>query len=166
MAKLKIFISPFSLKMDKRGEEESIFSIWWILIMLVVGGGIVMITMSFYSAYSDINPIESEIMAQRVGICISNGVDGFFEKENSLLDSCGLAVNSFENGDLMLKVYIDDVESYAYGNLDFEIQCELRKGLRSAKNFAECSEAVFEYEGREIKIVAGSNTLGEVNKNG
>jgi len=149
---------------DKKASEK-VFSIWWVGMMLIVGAGIVFATMMFYSTYSDINAIESEIMAGRTQFCIeSMGVE-FFEGNVNLLTSCGFAISSFEGRDYFLQVFIDGDEKYVYGNKDIEIHCGLRKGLKGAKYYAECSEKEFNFQGKNINIVAGSNSVGEVVKN-
>src|SRR3989344_8468038 len=145
---------------DKRGEK--LLSIWWFLSLVLVGGGIVLGVLLFYSAPVDVRVHEADILSERVLDCLNeNGflIDEYYENgKNFDISVCGLSKMILYNNEFFLKIsFNDDAEKTLLitGDPGIEVLCEVQeKGVVAERN-AQCvrkKESVLYYDKGEIKL--------------
>ena len=168
------------LNLKNKAGGEKLLSIWWFFVLTVVGVGIVIAVLMFYSADVDIRELESEILYERVSDCIVQDgflVEGIFNKDFDLLKQCNLNEKIF-NEDKLLYINIQifdeagnnlrEVEGgIEEGNSQFPKQCEFQEEGVEAKHYAKCFEkdliVLYNKEGikqGKIKILTASNNQG------
>ena len=140
-------------------KSGKLFSIWWILVMVIVTIGVVISASFFYSSYGDIRSLEAEALSIKINDCISNGAI----INSELLTGCGIEPSFFEtNSNYFVMVSIDDLK-YKFGNNAFETDCEISKKVLRANNYPKCVEKEMNFNGKNIKILTGSNNFGRKN---
>lgn len=159
---------------DRKGEERYMFPwmfVAWGFVSIVVIGVVVL----FWGAEADIRGEEAELLAERLGDCLSEmgkineemlkpGVNVF---EVCRLDSAILR----DSGDFYFRISFLDAESareirepIEVGNFELELECELTK---RGKSSARCDKEVIfvsrESDGSDIavEIVTASDSLGD-----
>jgi len=173
-----------TLILDKRGGEK-IMSVWWIFCLTVVGVGIVVATLMYYSADEDVRSLEAEVLYNKIVNCITeNGVliQGISNPEFDLIKTCDLDEKIINEDYLFyINVGIFDIngnslrqngENIIEGNTDFLTQCELQEKDENGKEtraeyFAKCFKKNLEvfYEDdilikSRIEILVASNNQG------
>jgi len=124
--------------MNKKGAEKTI-SIYWFAILVIVAGAIVYMVVSVYGQPYDIRQIESDILANNIADCIS---EGGYLKEKVLNDAsfkenfmkrCGL---NFESSDFpgSKGEYYAQVNFYDF-NIGSKINFEVYGGNLNLKQF-------------------------------
>jgi len=131
--------------MDKKGTDK-ILSIYWFIVITLVGGGVFAMVYAFYGPPYDVREMESEIFAQRIADCISTrGViesDFFIERRfneeigNTFTERCNFNFDVEEGyGDREEIQYFYKVEFYnprdlttpvfgfSDGNTNWESEC-------------------------------------------
>ena len=157
------------LYFDKRGGEK-IMSVWWFAVLVVVGTGIVISVLIFYSAEEDVRGIESEILYSKIVDCVANNgflVDGVLEKEFDLMKTCNLNEKVINEEKLFyIKINILDEngnslrEPIVEGNKEFPQECEIQRPDENgktvgAKYYAKCFE-------NSINILYGERKIGKL----
>lgn len=146
----------------------NLLSVWWIFVLAVIAGGVVIGVSIYYSADVNINLIHSDILANRVGDClIQNGKILYDMEKFYLFKECKINKKLFENGDFFLKILIyDDSVIYDknYGNSAYEKDCQIFEKI-SSKSALRCinRKEIAEYSGKNVsvKIISGINQDGE-----
>lgn len=88
---------------SKKG-SDSVISVYWFVILVIVAGGIVIMANVFYSSPYDVRSSEASILASRVANCVYFGgkmnsnlisVNGVFKQEfkDKFLDECQMTFN-------------------------------------------------------------------------
>lgn len=158
---------------NKKGEEK-LFSIWWFLVLLVVGVCVSYMTVASYSVPQDVRHIEVGFLYTQIENCIVK--DNFvntkiFEKDFDLYRECNLNEKVFNES------FYVNVSLFSEGKLinstrigaNYQTECEIFLGGTKAENYPKCifvDERVFYLEngvkkGGVLEIVAGSNNHGK-----
>ena len=159
--------------MNKQGSEK-ILSIWWFFVLAVIGGGIVLGCLIYYSAETSVKKVEAEILGNKILECLSNQRylnNKIFDKTFDIFQECNLNKNSFGKGsNFYLKISLyNNTNNLIYelnqGDFSFEKNCFISNKI-SAKKFPECSikkEVLLNEEEKEIKLVilTASNQEGK-----
>ncbi|MBS3073008.1 hypothetical protein J4477_04200 [Candidatus Pacearchaeota archaeon] len=173
MNKIKLLKSLANqrLLIDKRGEK--LFSIWWFIIIIIVGLGIITGVNLFYSFNLDVRSLESDILANKVIKCVadSGGINvDILNEDFDLYSKCEISQSVLENNKYFVKISVMDFFSgnvlieHKYGNNVFERDCEIKSKL-IAQNYPECSEKtvyVIDSDGNKylINVLTASNYKG------
>lgn len=162
---------------NKTGGEK-IFSIWWFATLIIIGVGIVVGVLIYYSADIDVRTVEAEILSEKIIDCfIKNSFlnqeilnTNSFPDNNSdyrqvrnsfdIFQECNLKKDLFNNGGdfyFNITLYNGDtnflINSFIGGNTGFERDCRISKG-KSAENYPQCvekQEPFFYYSNNQIK---------------
>lgn len=165
--------------MNKRGGEK-LLSIWWFVILGLVGICVVLGVMLFLSTDIDIRTKEAALVYAKFSNClIKNGVlsSDFLNSESSLYELCSIDKKTFETGfyiNMTLKDSSGKLEKEVIlGNPQLQKQCEIVfEGKNTAKltaaNYARCyynDELVYyaineKVSNGKISFLAASNNLG------
>lgn len=148
--------------------KGNLLSIWWIFVLAVIAGGVVIGVSIYYSADVNINLIHSDILTNRVSDClIQNGKILYDLEKFDFFKECKINKKLFENGDFFLKVLIYDesvIYDKNYGNSAYEKDCPIADKI-SSKSSLKCatSNEIAEYNGKSVtvKIISGINQEGE-----
>jgi hypothetical protein len=166
---------------DKKGGEKY-FSIWWILMMIIVGVSVVGAVSLFYSAGVDVRPLEAEILNDKILNCLNQG--GFlsekvFENNFQVFEECSLNKNLFGEGSYFyLEVSFLDKEEkkirnpIVEGTGSMKGDCGVLSDKDSkiiAEEYPRCvlkTEPILYYSGGEVRrgiieILTASNQKGE-----
>jgi len=160
---------------NKKGSEK-LFSIWWFLVLAIVGVGIVAGVYIFYSSEVDIKEIESEALSNKLIDCVVQQgflIDDFLKADFDVFETCKINKEIIESGDFYFRISLYDTdknlfrESLAKGTSAFEVQCEISENSET-KEFPRClerTENILYYEEGEIKkltisVLTGSNQKG------
>jgi len=157
----------------KKGGEK-LLSVWWFLVLAIVGAGIVVGVLIFYSADVNIKEVESGILYEKLADCfVDNGflVEGI--NNENIFEKCDLEKSLFEEGsNFYFRVIIynekeEKLSEISFGREDFIEDCDAEKKIR-AKHFPKCvggKESVFYYDDKikkgAIEILAISNQNGK-----
>ncbi len=160
------------LKNKKAGEK--LLTIWWFIVLGVIGGGIGIGIMIYFSATVNTNGVEAGILGERIINCISE--NGYLKNNVLALDfdifkECSIDRKLFQRGSyLYFNVSISSsgglisLANFVAGDYSFERDCSIASKI-SAMKFAKCSEkaeTVFNDKNEIIKIhvLTGSNQQG------
>jgi hypothetical protein len=166
-------LNKFFIKGKKGGEKW--LSIWWFLVLVIIGGAIAIGVLIYYNSDVNIKRFEADILAERIARClIENGkLDREFLKVDfDVFEACNLKKEAFGQGsNFYFKISFKRADESSLradiqqGNLAFEKECGI-ESVTQAKEFPRCSykdESFFylagdgkEQEGK-IQITAGSN---------
>ena len=154
-------------KMDKKGEK--LFSIWWFIIIIIIGLGIVAGVSLFYSSNLDIRSLEADALSSKVVKCISSS-DGInptiLESNFDIFSECSLSQSVF-------KISVSDfftgesVIGHSFGNNAFEKNCDIKSKITAVK-YPECSSKsvyVIDKDNKKylVNVLAASNYKGGKN---
>jgi len=165
---------------DKRGEK--MFSIWWFIVITMVGVGIVSGVLIFYSAEVDVREEEAKALYSTLNECLIRQGE-LYEKslkgEFDVYSSCGLSKEVFEGeSNYFFKINFLDEKGNALRNSikrdssGFEADCKILEGKEGEKikaaNFPKCFEdkANFIYyiddvaKKGSLEIITASNQRG------
>ena len=84
---------------NKKGGEK-LLSVWWIFVLVVIGGAIIIGVLIYYNADINIKEFEADVLAERIVRClVNNGYlsQDFLEKEFNIFEECSLKKEIFEN---------------------------------------------------------------------
>ena len=158
-------------KMDKKGEK--LFSIWWFIIIIIIGLGIVAGVSLFYSSNLDIRSLEADALSSKVVKCISSS-DGInptiLESNFDIFSECSLSQSVFDNGKFFIKISVSDfftgesVIGHSFGNNAFEKNCDIKSKITAVK-YPECSSKsvyVIDKDNKKylVNVLAASNYKG------
>ena len=171
------------LKNKKAGEK--LLSIWWIFVLVLIAGTVVIAVGIYYSAEINVNRAEAEILAQRIIMCISDtGKLNFPVSPNSnqqefvdtghlnknienIFENCDINQSLFGNGSFYIKIDILDgekvVNAISLGQGSFFKDCLIEDRI-SAKHYPRCSKKEINLldgeKNLKIIVLAGSNQKG------
>lgn len=167
---------------NKKGAEK-IFSIWWLLVLAIIGVGIIGGVLIYYSADVDVREIEAKILYEKILECVSEQnflKSEVFDENYDIFESCYLRKSLFEEeNDFYFKIDIFQnsqiKKSFSGGGSGFEKDCgivrENEKGEKiKGKHFPICldkEEILFfinekgEIEQLSLEILTASNQIGE-----
>jgi hypothetical protein len=169
-----------SIIKDKKGGEKWL-SVWWFFVLAIIGGGIVVGVLIYYSADVNIKEFEADVLAERIARClIENGhlKQEFLQENFDVFETCNLKKEIFgEGSNFYFKISArgadenllrKDIEG---GRAAFEKECGIESSTKASK-FPKCAykkEAVIylvknaevpeeekEMPGK-LQIIAGSN---------
>ena len=168
------------LKGKKGGEK--LLSVWWFFVLTIVGVGIVVSVLLFYSADEDTRSLEAQILYEKVVNCVvDNGflIQGISNKEFDLMKTCSLNEKIVNEEKLFyIKINILDEsgkslrEPIIKGNTEFPQECEIQKPdekgkITEAKYYAKCFEKTIDVLYRDngikkakLEILTASNNNG------
>lgn len=135
-----------NFKNNKRAEK--LFSLWWFLILAVVGGGIIVGVLIFFSADVDIRGLESLVLSDKLTNClIRQGyvIDEFFEEEFDIFKTCGISKEILNSENFYLRITLlkeeggDIIKEIYAGARSFEEDCKIGERL-IARHFPKCTE--------------------------
>jgi len=165
---------------NKRGGEK-LFSIWWFIILGLVGISVVLGVNLFLSKDIDVRGIESSILSSNVINCISKSnlvSEEFFDNDFDIYSYCSLNKKVIEES-FYIQITLSDIsgniiKDFSFGNIDYKQHCEvIFQGSNVAKlsaiNYPICfynSEATsYFFEDKktkgEINILVASNNAGK-----
>jgi len=164
---------------DKKGGEK-IMSVWWFAVLIVVGTGIVIAVLMFYSAEEDTRYVESEILYNKIADCVVQDgflVDGVLAKEFDLMKICSLNEKTINEDKLFyIKINVLDEngnslrEQIVEGNKEFVAECEIQKPDENgkeigAKYYSKCFEKTINIiysDGKKgkLEILTASDNVG------
>lgn len=160
--------------MNKRGDE--LLSIWWFVILAIVGTGIVIGVLTFYSADVDVKGVEALILVQKAESCIVNHgtVSSDFVAGNyNFVSNCHLSQTTFKNGLLIKTILTDEngkeVASSLIGDGSLEGDCNAIGNGVTAENYPKCAmESIAIAYAKDglilrgnLKILGASNQFGK-----
>ncbi|MEK6917537.1 MAG: hypothetical protein AABW51_01175 [Nanoarchaeota archaeon] len=160
---------------DKKGDEKY-FSLWWYLVLAIVGLGVVIAVFIFYSSPIDARDVESKILYDKISDCLVSG--GFLESDalNSnfdIFEKCGLNKEIF-SGETSFYFNISFVSEnkkirtdIIQGDFSYGQDCEITQNIKADK-FPVCNRNVqpfFYFENGEMKkgilqVLTASNQEG------
>ena len=108
--------------MNRRGEE--ILSVYWFLILVIVAGGIVLMVSTFYGKPYDVQTFEAQIMINKVVDCLSdeNGILREDVNSENFIEECSFDFG--DNGEFYLEI---ENLGIAEGNFNLKEFCELNE---------------------------------------
>lgn len=147
--------------------KGNLLSVWWIFVLAVIAGGIVIGVSIYYSADVNINLIHSDILANKVSNCLIQNGNLLYDMEKyDFFKECKINKKLFENRDFFLKILIYDenvIYEKNYGNSAYEKDCQIVDKI-SSKSSLKCvtSNEIAEYNGKSVtvKIISGINQDG------
>ena len=137
--------------------------------LTIIGVGIVMSVLSFYSQNIDVRKAESEVLTNKIlGCLVSQGKinQDFFQEDFDIFKNCSLdkdIINEF--GVYFMNITVEGKKSVVYGSITFEKDCDIEETVASAEYFPRCTLReliVLDKDNNELKlrIRAGSNYRG------
>jgi hypothetical protein len=162
---------------NKKGGKY--LSFWMILVWILIATGIAFGVSIFYAANIDVKTLEANVLLKKVADCVSDGNDvekWVLDGKSDLMDKCDLNKNHFgDDSNYFVKVGATDydnnriISGFKIGNHAFEADCDVKKGLLSAKKFPNCVETNFnllnEDELVHLEVLASSKAVGDRRKN-
>jgi hypothetical protein len=155
-----------TLRSSKKGESRMLTP-WMFLVLGLIGIAIVAAVTIFFSASIDLRFRESNAMSDKLVYAIFD--NGYLKGEvlapgYDILKSSGISNRSMDSGFFYLNVTIYDgskvIQTFIYGNNDFEIQCRLN-GDKLAKCYDRQLTLIDRIDSSKIytiKIFSGSNS--------
>jgi hypothetical protein len=163
---------------NKKGED--FLSIWWFLVLAIVGVGIVAGVYVFSTTELDLRQTNAEILVNSLINCfvdnsvIKNEFFNSFQGESQILNFCNLNDNVLNSNKLFyskLELYQGEnlVNSLFIGNAQFQDLCNITSKV-TAENYPVCFQEelnVFYFKNNQLlkgklKIISGSNNRGKV----
>jgi len=153
---------------NKRATSDRLLSIWWFVILAIVGGGVVAGVFMFYSADVNVKKIDAEILYNRLAGCVvEHGylVEGFGADTN-VFEFCHLNSTVLEGGRYYFEIVLDGDGGFKIlgGTAMLKEDSNIEKTV-SAKNFPRGYSQVEKVltsslDMRNLKILAVSNMEG------
>jgi hypothetical protein len=153
-------------KADERWISPMLFLVW-----IIIGGGIVLGVIIFYSASIDVRESEAEILATRLSDCLIENwnLTDILSNNFDIFSKCSLTEEIIQNQELyFIDITIfdkaDEIAKIQKGVLSFGTLCDLQEKKESS-NLPKCYEKeVFIRDNNKdylIKIRTASNQLGK-----
>lgn len=153
--------------------EEKYLSIWWIFVLVIIGGGIVLAVAIYYSGGINSNQLEADILANKIFDCISE--KGYvnqkiLDNNYDIFSECSIDKRIFQPGGsffMKFSIYKNGTlinESF-FGDRSFEADCSIGAKV-SGKDFPSCSNKTenfydSEYDLISINILTACKNKGE-----
>lgn len=139
--------------MNRKGAGESLMIFVFMVLLMIVGGGIFWGVNAFYHQEYDFRSGESVLLLNKVNDCFNN--NDFFAPDFDFYVSCHVNKNIIEDGKHMVLVKSSDgSQEVSFGVRDFETQCQLND---KNTNYPKCSESSVVKSGQGFRIITGSN---------
>lgn len=135
------------LRNKKAGEKY--LSIWWFLVLILIGAGIVLSVALFYSAEINVREVEANFLAGRILDCLveygkldSMVLDSSFNADY-VFNKCKLSKDAFGSGENFgFKIILYDagnelISSFLAG-VNFEGECKIEERMRKAIYYPRC----------------------------
>lgn len=159
----------YTMPMNKKAGEK-LLSIWWIFVLLVIGGGILIGVILYYSTDINIKGIEAEILTERIINCITD--NGYLKAEVladnfNITEKCRLDTEVFSMGSnfyFNLSVYKDKdlIKNIIAGDNSIEKDCIIEQKIK-AEHFPVCFEqkeiALIDDKTYSVIVLAGSSQI-------
>ena len=153
-------------------KKANIMGLGWFLCIIIVGVGISLVMVSFFSTALDVRRYEAEILINKASDCISEkGIEVLGDK---FLENCGFIKEVFGEGtSFFIGIYTDEngvLKDYKYGNNAIEKNCELKLSGVSGEKIPDCAQGslvIYDSEKKEnihIKFISGSKNQGQTIK--
>lgn len=126
---------------NKRGAEK-IISVYWFAILFIVAGAIVYMVSVFYGEPYDVREVESDIIAGKIAVCLSeNNLDE--DLKNNFLEVCHFNFNTDNpDGQYYIEVSFSDFntgdkagDEISAGNINLKDNPNIGKKSLYSKNF-------------------------------
>lgn len=158
----------FEELINPKFSKGELLSIWWIFVIAVIAGGIVIAVSIYYSAEININGYHAGILGERINNCIIKNGNFLYDLDKfQFFEECKINKKIFDKGNFFVKILVYDKEviyNKKYGNLAYEKDCEI-VGKISSKSSLKCvnKKEIANYQGKEIivEITSGINQEGE-----
>jgi len=128
----------------------------FVLIWLIILGGLVGAVLTFYGQDYAFKKVESVLLFDTVKVCFEN--NDFFDSnfKNNFFSKCGLNKNVLESEHLVFVKNLDseEKEEFFVGVYDYQTQCELTD---KKNNFAKCKKGIIVKNGERFELIVGSN---------
>ncbi len=139
--------------MNRSGGEAVLF-FGFLLIMVILIGGIVFGIASFYGKPYDFKEVDAAILNEKIRVCVQT--NDFFSDSFEIVSDCGL------NGNILEDQYLISIKSgekdILVGVRDYLNQCDF-KGGEDNQAYPKCYTQSFSYQGKSYTIVTGSGQL-------
>ncbi|HUS50687.1 MAG TPA: hypothetical protein VMZ91_11010 [Candidatus Paceibacterota bacterium] len=152
---------------------EKILSIWWIFVLAIAGGGIVLGVLIYNSAEFDVRYDDSNLLAEKIVNCLveQGKINPDFLKEDfDIFSECGLSKEVIDSDVFYINITLIDSsgevlrEPIYSGAKSFQVDCFI-----NGKHYPRCSikqeDVLYVKEGSseivKLKILAGSNQHGK-----
>ena len=137
-----------AIKMKSKKADSKLLSLWWFIILAIIGTAVVIATLVFFSAKIDVRLSEDDILDSRILSCVAEkGIisEDFLSRKLSVLDSCGLKKEILENTKYFIKIQVYDEQDVLkkeniYGNNAFDKDCIIGSKVMIASYFPRCLE--------------------------
>jgi hypothetical protein len=155
----------------KAAESEPVISLWWIFIIGVIGGFIVLGVVIYYSTDINTNSAEASILINKLSDCIVNNGklnENFLNQGFDVVFECGLDNKMFGLESFLyfnISIYDNDIliKEFVNGSRIFEKDCRINSKIES-KNFPSCVNERYFVRNKDkiirIDILGGSNQIG------
>ncbi|MDO8517631.1 MAG: hypothetical protein Q7S33_05915 [Nanoarchaeota archaeon] len=155
-----------SLVSNKKAE---ILSIWWMLVLTIIGLGIVLGVLIYSGSGIDIRKIESQTLSDKILFCLSDNGNlnvKVLQDNFDIYSECGLNKDIFDSsGKYYFNIKIYDstkklVKEISAGNPSFNKDCAIEQEI-TADKYPKCSEISeqpnYNNEAVSLIILAGVN---------
>jgi len=152
--------------MNKKGDK--LLSFWWLFVLMIVGGGVVIGVGLFYSAEVDVRDVEAEILNDKILDCIIE--EGFlvegFSNDFDIFEKCKISSKVFSENGFYFKILFEGEETFEIKKgTSFETECEaVEDNEVKAKYFPECVKrirsVVYLDKKGELEVLTASNQVG------
>lgn len=155
-------------------KKANILSVWWFLALAIIGIGIVLGVILFFSASINVKPIETKILMNKVSLCVQNYDFKSIEevKTFDFIANCGLNTASFsENSNLFILINVSDstgtLVERRFGANSLEQDCRIT-AISNTQYFPACQDLNNDViiDGKDFNfeiLVASNNDGGPVN---
>ncbi|VVB78628.1 Uncharacterised protein [uncultured archaeon] len=160
------------MKILNKHAGEKLLTIWWFIVLGVIGGGIAIGVMIYITASINTNGVEAGILGERIVNCfVDNGYlkNSVSKDDFDIFKECNLDKKFFEKGSYLyfnVSIYQGGIvlKDFSAGDYSLEKDCHITKTV-SANNFAKCSEiseVAIDSRNETVKIyvLTGSNQKG------
>lgn len=131
--------------MIKGKKGEKLMSLFWIFMLIIVGGGVSVSTITVYGAEIDVRNIEAEILNDRILDCIVE--DGFlvegFDENFDVFGGCKINSEAIEDNFYFRIIFTGEKTFEIVRGTSFETECGLTEyNVIEVKYFPKCVKRV------------------------
>ena len=149
-------------------KSAKLLSVWWIFVLGVIAGGLVIGVSIYYSSDININLVHADILKNRISNClIQDGKIVYNLEKYDFFKECKISKKVLDNGEFFIKILIyDDKIIYEknYGNSAHEKDCKIIEKI-SSKSALRCisKKEIAGYNGKDVvvELIYGINQEGE-----
>jgi len=162
-------------------KHGKLLSIWWILVLAIVGTGISVGVLIFHSAGVDLRELEADALYEKINDCIVNQgilINGLIKEDFDIFEECELSKEAFgEDSSFYFNVKVFEGENLLKeikgGDFSFQKDCEIQgeneEGKKvDAEYYPKCVHENLntlyykngETEKIKIEILTASNQIG------